>query len=273
MNEDHLSDGSLDKDAYRQARAQFRLVRDRLPPEALESVAREVVRRLAFRMPRNVAPDHLPTQEEIDKLCTALLSKDEFAGDRIIQAARRDGVPVDVIHLSYLAGAARHLGVLWDADRVSFAEVTLASSRLYQIIRALRHVIDRSRMPALDPRKVFMALIPGETHTLGIEIAANLFREAGWDASVSLGDDHDQLVAATEGDPFNAILLVAHTDRNIAQLVSLVLAMRITQPYTPIVIAGSILEYVEGVAELVAADAIITDVRHAVRDLDRIVAS
>lgn len=261
----------LDIDAYKLADDHYRTFSHRLPQKSVESVALEVVRRLAFRMPRTVGADHLPSEEEIVDLCDALLSDDEDSGDRIILAARRDGVPIDVIHLGYVASAARRLGDLWVDDQISFVDVTLASGRLYRIIRGLRHVIDKKAPEASDTKSVLFALAPNETHTLGIEIAADLFRRAGWDVALSVGDNRDDVVAQTETRPLDAVVLVAQTDRNLGDLIALVLAIRITQPYTHVVVAGNIVDQIDDVGDLIGADAVIGDMEHAITDLDKIV--
>lgn len=267
MAQEPFDEEALDRSAYEQAEEQLRLIRDRMPIGAVESLAREVVRRLAFRMPRSVPADHLPDAEEIEQLCRALTSKDEVAGDRIILAARRDGVPMDVIHLSYVAAAARRLGTLWDQDKLTFVQVTLASSRLYRIIRGLRRTIMSVAHSDLDSPAVLFASVPDENHTLGIEIASNLFERAGWDTDVAVGADHDQIVARIEAKPLTAIVLVAETDRHVPQLLALAVAIRIAQPSAHLALAGHVLDHVDDIAKLVGVDSVIDDLETAVEVL------
>jgi len=266
-----LDDKQIDKKAYQQAEEHFRLVQTRLPKSAVEAVAREVVRRLAFRVPRNLTPDHMPTDEEIHRLCAALLSKDEVAGDRIILAARRDGVGPENIYLGYVAGAARKLGTMWEEDRVSFLEVTMASGKLYRIIRGLRHVLDGSLNLAGPEKRSLFALVPEETHTLGIEIATDVFRRQGWDVDMLVGETHDAIVTMTEQHRFRSVVLVAHSERMLANLISLILAIRITQPLAYIVVAGNVVGQVDNVSTLVGADDVIPDIETAVSRLGAIV--
>ena len=262
-----FEDGKLDRTAYRQADAQFRAVQQSLPEDALRRVAEEVVRRLAFRLPRHIDPDHQPTQEEIDRLCFALVSSDEVAGDRIIFAARRDGVPPEVIYLSYVAGAARRLGVMWEEDRLSFLEVTLASGRLYRIIRGLRQVLDATLLNDAHDRHVFFALAPDDSHTLGIEIATDLFRRRGWDVDLSVGDTLEEIVTQTEGSRYAAVVLVAQSDKHLPDIIALVLALRISQPMAHVLVAGNIVHEVAEVGTLVGADAVLPKLETAVDGL------
>jgi len=268
-----LQDGQLDSEAYNSAERQLRLVQKVLPQPAVERLAQEVVRRLRFRMPRNAQSADFPNDAQIDRLCTALLSSDDAAGDRIIMAARKQGASAEVIYLGYVAGAARKLGKLWEDDQVSFAEVTVGSSRLYRIIRGLRHVLDAASLKQGADRHVLFALVPGDDHTLGIEMATDMFRRDGWDVVLSVAEDHDQIIARTEDERFQSIVLVANSERTLPHLISLVLALRITQPIAHIVVAGNIVAQRDDVGALVGADDVIADIETAVARLRGIIAS
>jgi methanogenic corrinoid protein MtbC1 len=271
MAKSPLDDNAFDRSAYTRADRQFRLAGKRLPPESVESLAREVVRRLAFRMPHKIDRSAQPSKEEIQRLCAALLSPDEGAADAFILEVRRDGVAVDVIYLCYVAGAARRLGEMWDKDEISFLEATLACGKLYRIIRGLRHVIapgitgDRDEWPAM------FALVPGETHTLGIEIATDIFRREGWDVDMSVGRTHDELIAQSEKRSYQAIVLIANSDGMLEPLARLVLALRISQPLAHIVVAGNILDHYPDIGDIVGAEAVIKEIETAISTLRDII--
>lgn len=262
-----VNGGAFDRSEYEKADQQFRLAEEKLPVTAVEALAQEVVRRLAFRMPRTVSKEDLPTKSEIDLMCAALLSADEEAADRIVLAARRDGVEIETIYLGYVAGAARQLGVMWEEDRVSFVDVTLASGRLYRIIRGLRHIIASRISDGRDERPALFALVPGETHTLGIEMATDLFRREGWDVDMSVGLDHDAILEQSDERSYRAIVLVAHSDRMIEPLAKLILALRISHPLAHVVVAGNILIHFPDIMQLVGADAVMEDIETAVATL------
>ena len=265
-------DDALDRDAYSRADDHFRMVRSRLPQRDVEAVAREVVRRLAFHLPRTRRPGQLPSKAEIAALVHALLSSDELAGEQLILRARREGSSIETIYLGYVAGAARLLGEMWENDTVSFMDVTLASGRLYRIIRGLRHVLDAALHGEDDEQRALFALVPEETHTLGIEIATDLFRRAGWDVDLSVGEDEDMVVARAEQQRYRAIVLVANNQEMLPNLISLVLAMRLTQPMAHVIVAGNIVTQVPEVDDLVGADHLIHDIEGSVGRLEAIVA-
>lgn len=267
MAKTSLDDGVFDRSAYNNATRQLRLVETELPQNAVSSLAREVVRRLAFRMPRHENVADLPTQSEIDLLCAALLSADDTAADQFIFAARRDGVDIGAISRGYVAGAARKLGRMWDDDRISFIDVTLACGKLYGIIRGLRHVLAPQIVQGRETRPALFALVPGETHTLGIEIATDHFRRDGWDVDMLMGLDHDALVSEADLRHYEAIVLVANSDRMLEPLTRLSLALRITQPLAHIVVAGGILDHHPDILHLVGAEAVMADLDSAIATL------
>ena len=264
MAKTSLDDGVFDRSAYQNATQQLRLVETELPQDAISNLAREVVRRLAFRMPRHENVADLPTQSEIDLLCAALLSGDDRAADQFILAARRDGVDTAAISRGYVAGAARKLGQMWDDDRISFIDVTLACGKLYGIIRGLRHVLAPQIIQGRETRPALFALVPGETHTLGIEIATDHFRRDGWDVDMLMGLDHDAMVAEADLRHYEAIVLVANSDRMLERLTRLSLALRITQPLAHIIVAGGILDHHPDILRLVGAEAVMADLDSAI---------
>ena len=267
MTKVSLDERVFDRSEYEKADLQFRLAEQNLPDEAVSNLAREVVRRLAFRMPRAVRKEDLPTPSDIDLLCSALLSQQDRAADDFILAARRDGVEIDAIYLGYVAGAARRLGEMWDNDEVSFIDVTLASGKLYRIIRGLRHVIAPGILNNRDEWPAMFALVPGETHTLGIEIATDVFRREGWDVDMMVGLNHDMLIDQSDRRSYRAIVLVANSDRMVEPLTRLVLALRISHPLAHVVVAGNILDHYPNIMDLVGADAVMKDIETAVSTL------
>lgn len=262
-----VDENAFDRSEFEKAGQQIRLINKTLPAASVEAMAKEVVKRLAFRMPRAVDRSDLPQQSDIDLLCAALLSKEEDTADKIILDARRDGVNIEVIYLGYLAGAARLLGKLWQEDKISFVDVTLGTGRLYRIIRGLRHVVATVIKQGREERPAMFALVPGETHSLGIEMATDLFRREGWEVDMFVGLDHDTLIEQSEERSYSAIVLVANSEQMIEPLTRVVLAMRITHPTSHVIIAGNILSQFPHVVRLVGADSAIPDIRTAAATL------
>ncbi|MFZ3581977.1 cobalamin B12-binding domain-containing protein [Loktanella sp. DJP18] len=269
MASQQRDDDDLDRHAWAQAHDQFQRLQTHLPEAAVGNVAREVVRRLAFRMPRFGAGTEAPEQTDIARFCATLTATHEEEAERFVRKLRRSGNSVQTIYLSYIAAAARELGRQWDEDELSFADVTMASGRLYRIIRGLRHVLDRDGPQTAEQDRVLLTLIPGDNHTLASEMAADLFRREGWDIDLSVGEDHDAVVTRADVTRFAAIVLVANGVHALPQLTRLVIGLRIVAPMTPLTLAGKILD-TPGVAELCGVDAVITTLESAPQRLREI---
>jgi methanogenic corrinoid protein MtbC1 len=92
-----------------------------------------------------------------------------------------------------LAEAARYLGDRWESDAISFAEVTLVIGSLLQLRHVIRSANDPLGVPAGKGNALFVSL-PNQMHTLGLVLAADAFRDEGWDVEVMLGASADAVV-------------------------------------------------------------------------------
>lgn len=100
------------------------------------------------------------------------------------------GHSLDAVYVDLLAPAARQLGVMWEEDTCDFVEVTLACCQLQRVIRRVgRRLVDgRSRG---TKGCVLVEALPGEQHTLGPMLVAELLGQDGW--HVVLGEPFQPL--------------------------------------------------------------------------------
>lgn len=260
----------LDRVAYEAADTSLRLVTERLPQDRVVGLAQEVVRRLAFRIPAASNRGSKPNAAQIDQFCDALLSKDEEAADRFILQIQQDGANIEAVYLSYIAGASRQMGEMWESDDLSFMEVSLGTGRLYRIIRGLRHTIAPVLLEGRTHTPALFTLVPGETHTLGIEMAADLFRRDGGEVDVCIGKSHDDIMALADDRHYGAIVLVANSQKMISSLIQLSVALRISQPLSVFALAGNLIEDNPDIQAMVGAEMVISDIRVAIPELRRL---
>lgn len=248
--------------------SEIEAIRNSLPEAALTALALEVVARVANNL-RDLPPSEVtPTSEEIDDMCAALLSPDRRAAIAQVVRARRKGASYETLCLGYLSGAARRLGDWWDDDRVPFQEVTIAAGRIYALLRILR--LERmTPLPDLRRAAVFAA-VPGEDHTLGITIAADLARNRGWDVELFVGRSHDDLVRELEVRQSVIIGLSASGKRSLPALIKLIVALRISCPRARILVCGNIATTSFNLVGLTGADAAATDFEGALVELERL---
>jgi len=131
-------DAPIAIDVYKRSQARIRRLKKSLPEDLVANLAREVIMRVASK---DQVLDHVPYEaspEALEVLCDALLSDDDKSASGIISDLRADGVRAEDIYLKQLAAAARVLGDKWVNDELSFSQVTVATGRMYAIMRSLR---------------------------------------------------------------------------------------------------------------------------------------
>jgi methylmalonyl-CoA mutase cobalamin-binding subunit len=111
----------------------------------------------------------------------------------------------------------------------------------------------------------------GEEHGIGITVAADLFREAGWEIDLWTGADHDGLVAHVEDTRPHIIGLSLSTEQRLDALVRLVVAIRITTPYAIIGVAPAAAVDAGRLHNLVDIDLVFEDGHSASRELERLI--
>ncbi|MEO0944068.1 MAG: cobalamin-dependent protein [Pseudomonadota bacterium] len=231
----------------------------RLPFDEVEALASEVISQVAKAASVSNADD--PPQAVIAELAQTLVSKNDFAGADFIRSVRAEGTTIEDVYLKYLAAAARMLGDWWNVDRVSFAEVAIGVSRIYGIMRGLRQPSERF-VVGRQKTAVF-ASVPGETHTLGVAMAADLFRDDGWDVSLRVGLPHDALIEEIEKLDCKLIGLSVSGEHSMRSLSKLVIALNIRVPAKPILVAGQSIEEFVPLIDLMGVEGVASTIEDA----------
>lgn len=258
-------------DGFRKARAAVRLRKSLLPDAAVHQLAEEVVTQLVTRLYPARDPARAPSPVEVERMCNALLSDDPSAAARIVRRAREEGAPLATVYLGHLAEAARLLGQRWEEDRVSFLAMSVAAGRIFDIMRDLRLDIGAPRAGSASlERLALFATVPGERHTLGITMAADLFRSRGWRIDLRTDLGHEELIDGARGMPYRVIGLSAGHPGMIPALARLVVALRITHPQSRIVLSGQIVSLEPDVNLLIGADDVAADSEAAMALLQKL---
>ncbi len=240
--------------------------RHKLPEDTLRILAQEVLERVAKQKPLQAA---VPAPvSEIEALTVALLSDDRMAASEYVLHAQARGIAQDVLCLSYLAVAAARLGEMWDQDRVSFLQVTVAVGRIYALMRSLRRT-----MPApilTEGRVATFVSVPGEDHTLGVAMAAELLRTKGWDIRLLLGLGHNRLVDELAVEQPRVLGISTSGKRSVASLTRLLVAVRLSMPAVRILVCGQIDPADAEIISVSGADSVAMGFEAAAAELERL---
>lgn len=268
--------GLIDESAYERAHAEIETITSLMPRKAVEALAREVVSRLAERAEttgnakRKIVTKTPIEDAEIEDLAHDLLRPERDAALNRMKRLLEAGSSMDEVYLNHLAVAARLLGTWWVEDKVTFVEVTVGAGRIYSIMRALR-----SGVSFPDPeqrRHAIFASVPGEAHTLGVSMAADLFRKRGWQVDLQTGKEHDELVRELEDAQCILIGLSAGSRRAVTNTARLIVAIRIAVPGALVMISGNIVEEVPNLQSLVGADRAVSDFEDAYAAMESLLA-
>lgn len=115
---------------------------------------------------------------EASKLAELLLSGDSIAAWHFIKsepATNRE------IYQELITPAMRHIGALWEENKISVADEHLATAVCDMLISRLGYE-KKPQSPDQNARKAAFLCLEGERHYLGLKMAYQLFEEYGWDA-------------------------------------------------------------------------------------------
>lgn len=262
------AESAFDDQGFERISQGFASLKACLPESALNELAREVIARLASQQTKARKLSAGLSEHAIDELSHALLDQHPSASVSIVTTLREEGATIEEVYLCALAPAARRLGDWWTEDKASFAQVTIGVARIYGIMHGLRGEFPINLDP--DRRVAAFAATPGEDHTLGVSMAADLCRKEGWEIDLKLGLDHDELVAELATGDFPIIGLTAGQAKTLPALVRLIVALRVSNPRAQILVAG---RFVSGIADtivLTGADAAATDMPGALEAMERL---
>lgn len=231
--------------------------------DLVQSLALEVISRLDRKAAALTEVPSIITPADVSTLCDALLSTEETGAANLVMRMVERKIDIDVLHLAYLGEAARMMGVRWEDDLASSAEVIIGAGRIYRILRQLRDRFLFARPLRPDDYRAVFASVPGEVHTLGITIAADYMRRRGWDVDLRSGMDHEALVDQIGHSDYSIIGLSASTSAALFPLTRLIVGLRISNPRAWIVIGGTIVQAVPEIVALVDADGAVRTIEEA----------
>jgi methanogenic corrinoid protein MtbC1 len=202
-------------------------------------------------------------------LATALCDDKTDLADLMVEDLIDAGLEVEEVCLGHLAPAARCLGEWWETDRLPFTDVAMATARIQSMLR--RMPMGRGYLcgPSDGNGAVFCA-VPGEQHTLGVMMAADLFRRHGWDVGLLLGLEHTEILDRLERDDRDVIGLSCSGAHSVNALERLMIALRKQRSEARIILSGQIATDDDALSRLPTPDAVVASMEEAQACMDRL---
>lgn len=257
--------------------ASARLRVEAAPPDAIRghlaaTIEAEIIPRLLLTLqapwgqigpPRNL---HKPSSEDIIDFCASVL-RDDGSASMQLEAWLLDGASFEFICNDLLTPAAHHFGDLWLADLLDFADVTIGTWRLQQLMRDASMSLP-AETGAEDPRKrILLSTTPGEQHSFGLSMVAEHFRRDGWEVTLLAKADEESLAHAMRDEWFAVAGLSLGAEQRMPALQKAVTALRAgaRNRDMAIFVGGRLFTDTPALAFELGADAVAVDAADALR--------
>jgi len=209
----------------------------------------------------------------IDEFVQLLLTDEIEVAYAYIDTIRVRGVTLSAVYLELLAPAARMLGEMWEEDRVSFADVTVALCRLHDVMRNLSASQPAAGDTLPQGRRALLVPMPGEQHTFGLLMVADFFRRSGWNVWDDAVTTSDELVRLVRHEWFTVIGLSVGCESHLEGVASTIRALRraARNRSVGVMVGGALIAKHPELAIQLGADAMGRDARQAVMQAESLV--
>ena len=238
--------------------------------ELRQTIVKRVLPRLSSRsgpLPHVQPARETFSVEVVERFADATLDTGMVGLLASIDVFLANGAALEAVFLDLLAPAARRLGDLWLADRLSFFDVTAGLGRLQAVVRALGPNFEGFGGGSGPGRRILLSPVAGEQHVFGLSIVAAFFRRAGWTVAFEPVGVADDLLARVRTGAFDVVGLSAAGDGALACLPAQIEAIRRAAGSRGIaILAGGPAFLAEPeIGRQVGADAVARDATEAVR--------
>lgn len=226
---------TADADRAQDSRRSPAPARDRSPAALARVIEGEIIPRLllAHRLRPEIAAEaaameHAAEGVSIERFCQALRMGEPASTLEHAAWLMQRGESLEHVFLHVLAPAARRLGEMWEQDECSFTDVTVALSRLQQIVHELASIAGvalRSGSDPFAPRVLLMAA-PGEQHTLGLVMLEELFAREGWAVRTEPAASRQEILSLVRRSHFDLVGVTVTCEELLALMPDLITSVR-----------------------------------------------
>lgn len=200
---------------------------------------------------------------DVALLTSLVLSMDGNAGTELIDRLLREGAAIEELLLNLLAPVARRLGDMWDADQADFLTVTSAVCELQRILHRLAP--SHNSATAEEGPHALLMPAPGEQHSFGLLIVAEMFRRDGWGVTTNTPSQLSDISRAVKRYPYEIVGFSLSSELLIEALFSAIRVVKSDSRVagTRIIVGGNAFVSDPGLCRKVGADFHATDANHA----------
>ncbi|MGQ0567302.1 MAG: hypothetical protein ACT4OK_19870 [Gemmobacter sp.] len=172
----------------------------------------------------------------------------------------RQKIPATTVADLYIPGLARRLGDDWLDDSVSFMEVTLASSRMQAMLRAIGAAWTADLAGPGQAASLLLVVVPHEQHTLGAMVLLGQLRRMGVSVRLAVGPTRSELRMMLADRHFQGVLVSAAAPARLADARAVVEEVRQSGPDGVVIaVGGHVLQFGLDVKGVTGADLATSD--------------
>lgn len=175
----------------------------------------------------------LPTQAEIDLLARIAVQPDLEKALDLAFGMLSAGLSLETVLLHLIGPAARRLGVDWEEDLRSFADVTVGLGTLHEVVHLLARretgdaVISQGQEGTLLlPKRALLVGGPGEQHTLGLYIFAELLQHSRWAVAIEATMPDSALLQSVRSQSIDLVGISVSAPERLAAVAQLIRRLR-----------------------------------------------
>lgn len=231
----------------------------------VSSFAAEVVARLVAR---DAATEGGFNETLVMQFMAAVAARDATAFEALKPELKRARVSPSMLADVYIPEVARRLGEAWEADCVSFADVTMGVARLQAILREIGNTWAADATGPSDGPTLLIILPQGEQHTLGAMVMAGRLRRGGISVCLRIAPNSADIGHLAAQRRFDGALISIACQDKLELCRKLVKSLKeATGGQLRVAVGGAILGLGEDVLKSTGADAATNDIDLALRQI------
>ena len=191
---------------------------------------------------RATAGETKQRKAKLELLCSSLL-EDNNKSYKIVNILLKKGISILDLFETYFPEAAKLLGEEWLEDRLSFAQVTIAMTKLQSLTRDYESSYCTELSYNMDQPEILLIVPRGESHTFGAQMAYRKFKRLGTSPYLAIGYDTMEMQHLINAHKFSLIGMSVGDCVNKNNCINLIKDLRsLTQGTTPIILGGSVID-------------------------------